>query len=185
MRKREIWPSASLTCDLLSLSYSVFFAAFDMTRRAGLRVKALFGGEIQSDWANIVVLDLPDSKEGTPTRARIAQAVTIVSGGILASLAADMAGRPFRACQRIMHQSSSTEVLVRHPNPIIHTLRTQGLKPFLHPDELLQSMAKPSTKAVIQDGSMKRVARRVGWRIAAVGPWGLGFLVWAYVGGEV
>lgn len=160
-----------------------------MTRRVGLRVKALFGGDIQPEWANILVLDLLDSKrdnaKATPTRARIAQATTIVFGGIAASLAAEMAGRPFKACQRIVQQARATEVSARHPNPIIYTLRTQGFRPFYHLMDSPLPAVKPTEKAFMSQWKMRRVAKRLGWRMAAVGPWGFGFLVWAWVGGEV
>ena len=74
-----------------SISYSVFFAAFDMTRRAGLRVKALFGGAIQTEWSGFLSINPSHPARGTsedaspastPTIARIAQAGTIVAGGI-------------------------------------------------------------------------------------------------------
>ena len=155
------------------LSYGVFFAAFDMTRRAGLRVKALFGGNVQTEWSNFIAYDQHDrGTTATPTRARIAQATTIVAGGVLASLSAEMAGRPFRACQRISQQATAGG-----QQRIISVLRTQGLRPFLRPD-------RPASQPDKERG-MVRAAKRMGWRMAAVGPWGLGFLVWAWVGGEI
>ncbi|EIW73170.1 hypothetical protein M231_07448 [Tremella mesenterica] len=195
-----------------ALSYGTFFAAFDMTRRVGLRVKAFFGGGIQPDWENFIILDTPTAPSNiassstttpfpssrlpvkadpssAPTVARVAQAATIVSGGIVASLLAEMIGRPFRACQKIMHSansdisyppSSSSISFRRHP--VYYTYRTQGLRPFLHPDD------PPSSKisgSQIHEIRFRRALTRVGWRLAAVGPWGFGFLVWAWVGGEV
>jgi len=189
MRKRHPPTYASYLTLTFRLSYSVFFAAFDMSRRVGLRVKALSGGDTQSDWNNILVLDLADTRRvettATPTGARIAHATTIVTGGIAASLAAEAAGRPFRACQRIMLQARAADVMTRHPNPIVHAYRTQGLHPFLHPDEPPPSATKPIESALMKDMRMMRIAKRVGWRLAAVGPWGFGFLVWSWVGGEV
>jgi cyanate permease len=51
------------------------------------------------------------------------------------------------------------------------------LKPFVR-------NPTPSQVAPL-DGRLTGALKRVGWRMAAVGPWGFGFLVWAYVGGEV
>ncbi len=138
---------------LCRLSYSVFFAAFDMTRRVGLRVKAFFGGDIQPDWANTSVLEMPskDKESSTPTFARIAQATTIVTGGVAASLAAEVAGRPFRARQRITQQAAVAD-LARHPNPIVHAFRTQGFHPSLHPDEPLPSTTSLSRRLSCEMG---------------------------------
>ncbi|WVW81653.1 hypothetical protein I302_103648 [Kwoniella bestiolae CBS 10118] len=192
-----------------ALSYSCFFAAFDITRRVGLRVKALFGGSIQPGWDNILILDFPSedpssstspqntTPQPVPTIARVAQASTIVTGGVLASILAELVGRPFRACQRIMsvdaqlqleaakrYKAGVEPILVGGKGyggkwePIIRTYRQRGLRPFLQPD-------KPPVRLVQRQGRMTRMAKRVGWRLAAVGPWGFGFLVWAWVGGEV
>lgn len=185
-----------------ALSYGCFFAAFDITRRLGLRVKGLFGGGIQSTWGEVLVLDLPIWREGqgtsspeqTPTIARIAQAGTIVTGGVMASLLAEFSSRPFRACQKIMSSSGTTlsslngnGKVVRLPNPIIQTLRAQGIRPFLYPDDPPQNSTKPVERSlrITKQGRVGRLLTRVGWRMAAVGPWGFGFLVWAWVGGEV
>ncbi|WWD22823.1 hypothetical protein CI109_107317 [Kwoniella shandongensis] len=220
-----------------ALSYSCFFAAFDMTRRVSLRMKALFGGNIEKDWDNFLVIDFPsdsdrkdstlssrsmaathnvnaETKPSVPTIARVAQATTIVTGGIMASLLAEFVGRPFRACQRIMQLDTQArsaaqvearmasgmstngnvtrpvvtlrELASRRPNPIIQTFVTKGFRPFLYPDNPPSpTTTKPIDNALMRDGRMKRMVKRVGWRLAAVGPWGFGFLVWAWVGGEV
>jgi hypothetical protein len=232
-----------------SVSYGVFFATFDVTRRLGLRVKALFGGQIQPGWDNFVSIDFHDTPASnlpssaklptyradaslppseTPTRARVAQAVTIVSGGVTASILAELAGRPFRTCQRVMtaHKASlslpsdspvppssalsssqpasvSTRPLTKTTgnmnswqNPIYELYRREGLRPFFHREVYIQPIsanALDATGATVAAGElektmksrMKRVAMRVGWRVAAVGPWGLGFLCWSWAGGEL
>lgn len=212
------------------LSYSCFFAAFDVTRRVALRVKALFGGNIEHGWENIFIIEFPDdhpqsaspSISNSPAKyrpdsdqpqartiARVAQATTIVTGGIIASYLAQMAGRPLRTCQRIMmlderermraekaqgraqaggagsvSSSNSSNTLRRgKPHPILEVLRTKGIRPFIHSEGLLQSA--PMKEAFQQEGRLVRTMKSVGWKMAAMGPWGFGFLVWAWVGGEV
>jgi hypothetical protein len=54
--------------------------------------------------------------------------------------------------------------------------RTQGLRPFLRKD---------GGNAIVKQRGVGQMVKRLGWRLAAVGPWGFGFLVWAWVGGEV
>ena len=169
--------------DRASLSYSVFFAAFDITRRTGLRVKAFFGGPISSEYDNIISFTTPgemSTNEQTPSTARVAQAITIVAGGVTASLAAEMAGRPFRACQNIMQAAKTNPSLsAAARNPILAAYRAHGIRPFI------QSGHMEVKSDLIAQSRLRRVVKRVGWRLAAVGPWGFGFLVWAWVGGEV
>jgi hypothetical protein len=147
-------------------------------------MKALFGGSTNPEWNNILTITRPgddttasDGKKETPTRARVAQATTIVAGGITASILAEMAGRPFRTCQRIMTERSNTPGLLSKGNPVIELYRNQGIRPFLRKDG--------ANVVVVRERGLGMMAKRLGWRLAAVGPWGFGFLVWAWVGGEV
>lgn len=169
------------------LSYSVFFAGFDITRRVGLRVKAFFGGPISAEYHNVFSfssssLSPPSddhARKETPTIARVAQASTIVAGGVTSSLAAEVVGRPFRTCQRIMQTAKSDPTANSTGfRPVIEVYRAKGLRPFILPDN-------PQQVQVAAQNRLKRLAGRVAWRLAAVGPWGFGFLVWAWVGGEV
>ena len=187
-----------------------------MTRRVGLRVKGFFGGSVQRDWENFIIYSpqpinaargpesdfsistasSPDTttKAPTPTIARVAQATTIVSGGIAASLLAEFIGRPFRACQKIMHnaheitpeQAALKSSLAQFKQrPLVYTYRTRGMRAFVHPDDPPPSSTKPVERQLLTEPRLRRAIKRVGWRLAAVGPWGFGFLVWAWVGGEV
>jgi len=166
------------------LSYGVFFAAFDITRRCGLRMKALFGGSTNPDWNNILTITRPGddtitdgSPKATPTRARVAQATTIVAGGITASILAEIAGRPFRTCQRLMTEKANAPGRLSQWNPVLEMYKNQGVRPFLRKDT--------GASMAIKERGVGLMVKRLGWRLAAVGPWGFGFLVWAWVGGEV
>jgi len=150
---------------------------------------------------------VPDNNQETPTIARIAQATTIVAGGVSASILAEVVGRPFRTCQRIMQKSKlglesnlslpnafvSRQSVIgntsgingmrgRTSHPIMEVYKKQGIRPFMQSETW-----SPSSSPVLneQGNALKRMARRVGWRLVGVGPWGFGFLVWAWVGGEV
>lgn len=162
----------------------MFFAAFDITRRAGLRVKAMFGGPVSTHYKDFLAFAFSEKEahhEDTPTAARVAQATTIVVGGVTASLAAEMAGRPFKVCQKIM-QSVKSNPTTYPPgyNPILEAYRTRGWRHFIRTDTAVQSKIDS-----IGQSRLRRGFNRMGWRLAAVGPWGFGFLVWAWVGGEV
>ena len=93
-----------------------------MTRRVGLRVKAFVAGQTDQAWGNFVVFDREDASDfagelprGTitsnaPTSARVAQAVTIVGGGVAASYLAELVGRPVKTCQRLVQVPSVDSV---------------------------------------------------------------------------
>lgn len=178
----------------------MFFASFDVTRRCGLRVKALFGGQSDPTWSNIMTItpNTPSSSSApesykpssasssssldpssTPTRARVAQATTIVAGGVTASILADVVSRPFRICQRLMTELPDSQSMTGRRNPVLEVYKTQGISPFFRKSGLEAPVTQNVERGV---GSL---VRRFGWRLAAVGPWGAGFLVWAWVGGEV
>lgn len=176
------------------MSYACFFAAFDMSRRLGLRVKACFGGGgIQRDWNNFIYIDIgcPGSageaeveavqgkmRTSTPTIARVAQAGTIVTGGVIASVAAEMAGRPFKACQMILQHARTSPSPQAAKYPILHVLRSEGVRPFIR-------STHPVTALDPSLGVWRRTMRRAVIRMAAVGPWGAGFLAWSWFGGEI
>lgn len=65
-------------------------------------------------------------------------------------------------------------------NPVVETYKAHGLRPFFRKDGVM-----PATSDGQLERGLARMAKRFGWRLAAVGPWGAGFLVWAWVGGEV
>jgi hypothetical protein len=149
-------------------------------------MKALFGGSANPEWNNFITIsrsidDTPpgkaDSPISTPTRARVAQATTIVAGGVTASILAEIAGRPFRTCQKLMTERSNVPSFPSRGNPVFELYKAQGLRPFFRKDGAGQ--------VAVRERGVGRMVKRFGWRLAAVGPWGFGFLVWAWVGGEV
>lgn len=68
---------------------------------------------------------------------------------------------------------------VARRNPVLEMYKAQGLRPFFSKHGLKDTANKSVEKGLGQ------MMKRFGWRLAAVGPWGAGFLVWAWVGGEV
>ena len=143
----------------------------------------MFGGSTNPEWNNILTITRPSDEttstglpKATPTRARVAQATTIVAGGVAASILAEVAGRPFRTCQRLMTERSNVPGSLAKGNPVLELYRSQGVRPFLRKD---------GASTIPKERGIGRMVKRLGWRLAAVGPWGFGFLVWAWVGGEV
>jgi len=75
-----------------------------------------------------------------------------------------------------MTERNNSSGLLSKGNPVIEMYRTQGLRPFLRKD---------GANTIVRQKGVGQMVKRLGWRLAAVGPWGFGFLVWAWVGGEV
>ncbi len=181
------------------VSYAVFFAAFDGSRRTGLEVKKMMmWRDPLSDSKDTVAIGNGEaSLTSAPTSARLAQATTLVFGGISASLLAEFTSRPFRKLESFSRRKEARAPGLEfsaHPNrgivrPFNRTggvinmtgrlIKEQGWKSlFRNPAGLSRPTEKGWQKV---SGKMSRL----GWRFAGVAPWGLGFLVFAYVGGEV
>ncbi len=183
------------------VSYGVFFAAFDASRRTGLAVREALGGEtaVRSAAAAAGAEPASNSMEvrsgDAPTRARLAQASVLVVGGVSASLAAEFVARPFRHLENVWrrHARAATGLqFSAHP--------TQGgTRPFARGSESVWSVARravredgvrglfrnPALEGIKVDKGIRARVTRLGWRLAGVGPWGFGFLVFALVGGEI
>lgn len=240
-------------------SYSVFFATFDLTRRLGLRVKAVTTAHVLENLSEHDKLDpedveklrkvvkrteeieagmdkekskkavTPTAQPGiqggmsptgehkhyqtpygslpkvpktlspleqvaaarppseTPTAARIAQAVTIVLGGVAAASVFEVSGRPFRKARRLSlraqversHLQPGAPVDFKLKHPVLAFYKENGVRGFFRTESTPQPPAKGFS------GMALRVCSRIGWRIAAMGPWGAGFLIFAWIGGEV
>lgn len=249
----------SRSTDAPRFSYSIFFATFDLTRRLGLRVKAVTTAHVlenlvkgdklsaeDTEKLRKVVKEteeveaevvkekskkavLPAAQPGvqggvsppnehkhyqtpygpvpkvpktlspleqvaaarppseTPTAARVAQAVTIVLGGVAAASAAELSGRPFRKARRLAMRAQversnlppGTPADFKLKHPVLSFYRENGLRGFFKTDKPPQPPAKGLS------GIALRICSRIGWRIAAMGPWGAGFLIFAWIGGEV
>lgn len=202
-----------------AIGYALFFSTFDVSRRVGLAVKAWLTPDEQlvlvGDQSSLVgsgeLVDEYGLHPKAPTRARLAQAACLVTGGISASFLAEYATRPMRRIEelaKLKHtrapglefkaQAKPTRIggLVRpfqsEVLPLIRsTLRKEGLRGFFKsPAELGTplsdrpgGMTAPRSGRVVE--RVKVRLTRVGWRLIAVGPHGLAFLVFAYLGGEV
>ncbi|BEI90390.1 uncharacterized protein CcaverHIS019_0304600 [Cutaneotrichosporon cavernicola] len=204
-KSRQWWTGWRWAVARDAMSYSVFFATFDVTRRVGVRVKAVMsrraGGPVDGSAANAedeaaelrAAARAPPSQ--TPTSARLAQALTIVTGGVVAAHLAEISGRPFRACQRyastataesLRFHEAGKAVPYRCKHPLKYVWRHHGLRGFFHRDDApLAAKHKAEAKAKGPLQVAARLAGRVVWRVASVGPWGIGFLVFAWIGGEV
>jgi hypothetical protein len=141
-----------------------------------------------------------------PTSARLAQAACLVTGGISASFLAEFVTRPIRRIEDLVKlkenrapglefKAKPTRIrgIVRPYQgsvlPLIkETFKKEGLNGFFrNPTELHTPLSDKASSRRPVSGLERANMRlkRFGWRLIGVGPWGVGFVMFAYLGGEV
>lgn len=217
----KAWQGAKWTVSRDAIAYGVFFAAFDISRRTGLAVKAMTTERVtgRKMVSSDDVVPAAGQTTSAPTSARLAQAVCLVTGGISASLLAEYVSRPFRILEDAWKtQERTASGLSFKPSPshgsaktgrtqpfngkqvrprrlVAELYRHQGLRGFfrnpaeLHPLKPRHPAGSSGDRMELATAtSRSRITQRLsrlGWRLVGVGPWGFGFLVFAYLGGEV
>ncbi|OCH86558.1 hypothetical protein OBBRIDRAFT_761133 [Obba rivulosa] len=148
--------------------FAVFFAIFDLTRRAALEMKTTVQSLVQK----------PDTQDSSLRRhaPRIAHASTLVAGGVMAGLAYEVACRPWDAARKAVHIHQVTSSSQKHSIVaiLLQRIRQEGV---------LSYFRNPTHGS--HDTSVTAIRRRVysAMRtLARVGPWGAGFLVWEAFG---
>jgi hypothetical protein len=197
------------------LGFGMFFSAFDVSRRLGLGVKAMLTPEktmilMDSDAGNLGKGQMVDDfglHPVAPTKARLAQAACLVAGGITASFLAEFVTRPIRKLEDLAkikeNRAPGLEFKAKPTHirgairpfqssilPLVRrTVHDEGLKGFFrNPAALHTPLSDRAFVNRIPLRGLQRVKMRLtklGWRLVGVGPWGFGFLIFAYVGGEV
>jgi hypothetical protein len=189
-----------------ALGYGLFFASFDLSRRAGLAVKAWLTPPEKRTLSPKEAADTMNPEPLAPTSARIAQALCLVTGGISASFLAEFVGRPIRRIEDLVRakerQATGLHFAARPTRGavrpfsagsdriVLNTLKEHGVRWFF------RSPAEYHGPVAVQEAQKtgQRIAKRVtigarlqrfGWRMVGVGPWGFGFVVFAYLGGEI
>ncbi|KAH8106765.1 hypothetical protein BXZ70DRAFT_885058 [Cristinia sonorae] len=162
------------TCELMSslkdlrLGFAVFFAIFELTRRAAGSAKIAVEAHMQDEErrGNVIHTNVP----------RIAHAFTLVSGGACAGLAYEMACRPWDNARKAVHVHQVTRPSEHHSALMIllRKLKDEGLVSFF------QNLS-PATHEE-PSSALRRRARSFLRTLARVGPWGVGFLVWESFG---
>lgn len=189
-----------------ALGYGLFFASFDVSRRAGLAVKAWLTPIEKRTLSPKVAADTMNSEPSAPTSARIAQALCLVTGGISASFLAEFVGRPIRRIEDLykakerqatgLHFASRPTRGAVKPfsagsdRIVLNTLREHGVSWFFRsPAEyqgpVARQEANKTGQTVVKRTTIGARLQRFGWRLIGVGPWGFGFVVFAYLGGEI
>ncbi|KAJ3741801.1 hypothetical protein DFH05DRAFT_249899 [Lentinula detonsa] len=154
--------------------FAVFFSIFEVTHRIALHTR---------ERTTIFVRKTSSSDEFLMRHIpRTIYGLTLVSGGVLAGLAYELTGRPWDHARRIVHMQK-----LQKPNErilwsaILHQFRQDGLPVFFQNPAL--ATAKNSDSSVYRGYRPKMaVALRT---LGRVGPWGIGFLIYASFGPDM
>ncbi|KAJ9104054.1 hypothetical protein QFC19_004188 [Naganishia cerealis] len=189
-----------------AVGYGLFFASFDVSRRAGLAVKAWLTPVERRTLTPKDAAKTLNPEPLAPTSARIAQALCLVTGGISASFLAEFIGRPIRRIEdlyKAKERQASGLHFTSHPTTgavkpfnsgseriVRNALREHGVSYFFrsaadHHGPVALQEARKTGQTVAKRLTAAARLQRFGWRLIGVGPWGFGFLVFAYLGGEI
>ncbi|KAF9507604.1 hypothetical protein BS47DRAFT_1377883 [Hydnum rufescens UP504] len=173
------------------LGFALFFAVFDISRKAALQASSFVERSLSAQSGNLLS---EDEKTKTSKTARMTQGTVLVTGGVVAGLGYEIVGRPFDAIRREWHISSlsvgTASQLMAAPPKVAAQSR---FPPLL--DLVLKIVREEGMRGLFRGPSPSVMTSRSsdasGWRsrvypvlraLARVGPWGIGFLVWEALG---
>lgn len=166
----------------LHLGFALFFAVFDLSRRAAAQIRSTVE-DIQRSRHPELMRRLEEQHRST-IATRVAHGLTLVSGGVIAGIGYEFIGRPFDVMKQLAHHNnthrrSTTDPVVSHHRLLMEKLRERGVLYFFR-----APLSTPHETA--QDSSVgSRKIYAVLRTVARVGPWGVAFLVWEALGGEL
>ncbi|KAF8317443.1 hypothetical protein DL93DRAFT_571776 [Clavulina sp. PMI_390] len=104
--------------------YGLFFAIFDVSRRAAIHTSHAIESMIYGQsWTVKSIVNSKDdyahanNQIRAPTIARVAQGTVLVTGGVIAGIAYEYAGRPFDILRREWHIYSAENLAASSPTP--------------------------------------------------------------------
>ncbi|KAJ2931447.1 hypothetical protein H1R20_g5672, partial [Candolleomyces eurysporus] len=146
------------------VSFSAFFAIFEITRRASSSLK-----NSAQDLCNRSSID----RNKLASVPKIVNAVTLVGGGVLAGLVYEAVCQPWDRIRRIiyLHRFDNPHVSQSIPAVLTQAIREEGLLTLVR-DPLAHSVPPVHP----QPTSIPPWVSNVAKTLARVGPWGIGFL---------
>jgi len=149
--------------------FAIFFSIFEVTRRVALQARERATNFIRAQFST--------DESVLRHSPKIFHGMILVSGGVLAGLAYELAGRPWDHARRIVHiHNLQTPAAAYSPwVSIARKSREDGLHAFFR---------SPLPRIVESEQSVGyRPRLTIALRtLGRVGPWGVGFLVWEAFG---
>jgi len=190
----------------IPLGFALFFSIFELSRKAASDVASLTVKELET-LRGMLPNPKPPSDKARNTASRVAQGVTLVSGGVVAGLGYEVVCRPFDNARRLVYledvrrrgvDSSSSDA---GAPPDSLGSRRGGTKPEtrsrivtrvilqkIKKDGVLYFFSNPQQVTHVPDGAVSRATRgmyAVLKTLGRVGPWGVGFLLYESLGGNL
>jgi hypothetical protein len=156
-------------------AFAAFFAIFDITRRVALRAKILINQRLP---ATRSVNGAQQSLRSNTVAGGVVHGGILVTGGVFAGLAYEIASRPFDNARKLVQQArleSNSKRISTNFKPIFVKVVADGLTPFFR-NPHIQAQTSDAARS-----SSKRLQTALR-TLARVGPWGVGFLAWEIFG---
>ncbi|PVG03062.1 hypothetical protein CPB86DRAFT_779955 [Serendipita vermifera] len=195
------WDGWAWGCGKDMCGFALFFSIFELSRKVASDVAFLAVHELER-----FKLSMPNGKplsdKTRTSTARISQGVTLVTGGVVAGLGYELVCRPFDNARRFvylddMHKrgerlasnragsgSHSKSVKVESrihvvTRVVLERLKSDGIIPFFANPQQTTHTPEPYTSGASRalHGMLRTLAR--------VGPWGVGFLLYESLGGNL
>ncbi|KAF9458672.1 hypothetical protein BDZ94DRAFT_1313087 [Collybia nuda] len=152
--------------------FAFFFSIFEVTRRVALRAKT----------TSFVLLNGGGGENIAGERSsfgcvfpRVIHCGALITGGVVAGLAYEIAARPWDVARRTVHlEAMKTTNSTCAWTIVMHKLQRDGIRSFFELHFLAHDRNTSTTRRKLH-GVFRTLGR--------VGPWGIGFLVWEIYGG--
>ncbi|KZT28490.1 hypothetical protein NEOLEDRAFT_1129286 [Neolentinus lepideus HHB14362 ss-1] len=167
------WDGWGWGCAKDVFGFSVFFSIFEATRRMAVRIRFACQSSVET-------LRLSDEETVARHAPRLAHAMTLVSGGILAGMSYELVCRPFDVARRAVYVEKVAALRGARRPTYVHALLTK-----VREEGIVSLFWDPSLTSTPKGGVAAVTRRRVDTMLrilARAGPWGIGFLVWEAFG---
>ena len=140
----------------------------------------------------------PPSEKTRKTTSRVAQGVTLVAGGVVAGLGYEIVCRPFDNARRLVYledvrrrgepSASATGATSTTAAEKRSRVAMRVILQKLKKDGALYFFSNPQTVTHVPDAALSRTTRGMYAALRTlgrVGPWGVGFLLYESLGGNL
>jgi len=177
--------------ELFPPGFALFFSIFELSRKLANGASGRVVSEFEQWHIRLDKDATPMTEKAKKTAARTVHGVTLVAGGVVAGFGYEMVCRPFDNTRRLVYlddQHKRAESIASHIKPVrprhetrIHVvgrvvlgkLNEDGPASFFrNPQPTVHASTGPNTWLYAGLRTLSRL-----------GPWGVGFLVWEFMGG--
>ncbi|KAG8749331.1 hypothetical protein FRC14_001509 [Serendipita sp. 396] len=192
------WDGWAWGCSKDMCGFALFFSLFELSRKIATDVAYMSVDELERFKASLPNAS-PASDRTRKSTARIAQGVTLVTGGVIAGLGYEIVCRPFDHARRAVYLDDLHRIVgqrvqessaggARDASQSRARIIAGILLRKLKQDGPLSFFVNPQHVAHVQDTAAQGSSRGIYAllrTLARVGPWGAGFLIFEAMGGSL